>query len=151
MRARANAAGGWRRRIEEKEEEEEEEEEEGGAVGRCRKRVLRSIWDAQTRKAAEEEEEEKEEEEEEGGAVGRCRKQPIQVKRDFKEGCWYGGPPARSEAGRAAKGHQTTREGKQFTRKHESQQPDNCHAGPRQRTQRDIEKKRETSWAGWAG
>ena len=38
----------------------EEEEEEGGAVGRCRKRVLRSIWDAQTRKAAEEEEEEEE-------------------------------------------------------------------------------------------
>ena len=39
---------------EEEDEEEEEEEEEGGAVGRCRKRVLRSIWDAQTRKAAEE-------------------------------------------------------------------------------------------------
>ena len=52
--------------------------------------------------------------------------------------------PARPEAGRAAKGHQTTKEGKQFTRKHETNQPDHCHAGPSQRTQRDIERKRET-------
>ena len=59
----------------------------GGGVGaRCTERAVRSIWDAQTRKAAEEEEED--EEEEEGGAVGRCRKRVLRSICDALVLCW---------------------------------------------------------------